>query len=302
MRLFGTKPIPPTALPPCCPYAEASLLLLGRQMAQQNRARTGVQSLAEVEFKVFSQWGDDGIIQWLLAQLEPLPHTFIEFGVEDYRESNTRFLLFNDNWSGLVMDGSPAHIATIQNADYYWKYELQARQAFVDRENINALLADWPYEREIGLLHIDIDGNDYWVWEALTAVSPVVAIVEYNSVFGSQRALTIPYAPGFVRSTKDHVSNLYYGASLAALVHLATTKGYVFIGSNSAGNNAYFVRQDRLPASLTPKTVAEGYVGSKFRESRAADGTLTLLTGPARAQAIQGLPVVNVVTGQTESF
>jgi hypothetical protein len=83
---------------------------------------------------------------------------------------------------------------------------------------------------------------------------------------------------------------------------LATTKGYVFIGSNSAGNNAYFVRQDRLPASLTPKTVAEGYVGSKFRESRAADGTLTLLTGPARAQAIQGLPVVNVVTGQTESF
>jgi len=106
--------------------AEQQRLMLGRLLAEGARSRNGIDSLAAVEFRVFSQFGDDGIIQWLLAHLD-LPHkTFIEFGVEDYRESNTRFLLLNDNWSGLVMDGSAANVAAITGSEYFPRHALLA--------------------------------------------------------------------------------------------------------------------------------------------------------------------------------
>jgi hypothetical protein len=180
-------------------------------------------SLSAVEFKIFSQWGDDGIIQYLLRQLDFPHHTFIEFGVADYLESNTRFLLMHDNWSGFVIDSSPANIQKLQRSYFFWQYDLQARAAFCDRDNINALLQEPGFDPEVGILHIDIDGNDYWVWQAISVISPIVAIVEYNSVFGSDRAITIPYDPDFDRTTAHH-SNFYFGASLAALYQLGKSE------------------------------------------------------------------------------
>jgi len=100
-----------------------------------------------------------------------------------------------------------------------------------------------------------VDGNDYWIWDAVRAVCPVVVIVEYNSVFGSEHAITIPYDPTFQR-TKGHFSNLYWVASLKALALLARQKGYTCVGCNSNGNNAYFVRDDRLGALRPLEVVA----------------------------------------------
>jgi hypothetical protein len=257
-------------------------------------------SLSAVEFKIFSQWGDDGIIQYLLRQLDFPHHTFIEFGVADYLESNTRFLLMHDNWSGFVIDSSPANIQKLQRSYFFWHYDLQARAAFCDRDNINALLQEPGFDPEVGILHIDIDGNDYWVWQAISVISPIVAIVEYNSVFGSDRAITIPYDPDFDRTTA-HPSNLYFGASLAALYQLGKAKGYALIGCNSAGNNAYFVRQDKL-GKLQAVSVQQGYVESKFRESRDRSGNLNYLRAQQRLQAIAGLSVVNVATGELEQL
>jgi len=97
-------------------------------------------------------------------------------------------------------------------------------------------------------MNADIDGNDYWIWQSLDVVKPVITIVEYNSVFGDKHAITIPYDRAFNR-TKAHYSNLYWGASLRALCILAEQKGYVFVGSNSSGNNAYFVKQTKLAGS-----------------------------------------------------
>ena len=153
---------------------------------------------------------------------------------------------------------------------------------------------------EIGLLHIDIDGNDYWVWEALGAIEPAIAIVEYNSVFGPERAITVPYQPDFDR-TRAHPSNLYFGASLAALRGLAERKGYVFIGCNSAGNNAYFVRRE-YAGQLSELVSSAHYVESAFRESRDEGGKLTYLGGATRLELIRGLPVVNVATMQVEAI
>ena len=278
---------------------ERMLLAQGSSLAMQVRALEGRRPFEEVEFKVFSQYGDDGIIQYLVQRLD-IPHrTFVEFGVEDYRESNTRFLLMHDNWAGLVMDGSAANVERIVRSEYYPQHELAARAAFVDCDNVNALVASAGFPRDLGLLHIDVDGNDYWLWECLEAVAPIVVVLEYNAVFGAERAITIPYDAAFQR-TRAHPSNLYFGASLAALVRLSQRKGYAFVGCNSAGNNAYFVRRDRMNALVRELSVAEGYVRSCFRESRDAGGMLDFATGDARLERIRGLPVVDLDTGQVE--
>lgn len=244
------------------------------------------------EFSVFSQFGDDGLIQYLLRELEPREHTFIEFGVESYQEANTRFLLQHDNWRGLVIDGSASNVEAIQRDRVYWRHELTAVESFITRENINDLILDAGFVGRVGILSIDIDGVDWWVWERLDAVDPLIVIAEYNSLFGPQATITVPYAPDFVR-TNAHHSNLYWGCSLNALCLLAERKGYVFVGSNAAGNNAYFVRKPDV-RSLIPLSSSEGYVESRFREARAPDGSLTFASGSERLAAIAELQAWDV--------
>lgn len=276
----------------------AETRMLAAQAAIRQTAAAGVlPRLADAELRVFSQFGDDGIIQYLIRLLDIRTTTFVEFGVENYTEANTRFLLVNDNWRGLILDANRGYMESVRRDSIYWRHDLTAAAAFIDRDNINALIADNGFRGELGILSVDIDGNDYWVWERIDVVNPVVVIAEYNSVFGSRRAATIPYDPTFYR-TSAHYSNLYWGCSLKALCVLAERKGYAFVGCNSAGNNAYFVRRDRL-GPLRPLTAAEGYVESRFRESRDADGNLTFLSGDTRRQAIAHLNVVDVETGET---
>ncbi len=251
------------------------------------------------EFKIFSQWGDDGIIQYLIHKLDFEHRTFVEFGVENYLEANSKFLLINNNWSGYVLDGSTSNVEQIKNSSLYWKYKLQAKDAFITAENINQLLLESSFGENIGILSIDIDGNDYWIWKTIK-IKPIVVIVEYNSVFGAQNPWTIPYQAGFIRN-KAHFSNLYYGTSLLSLYNLAQEKGYAFIGCNSAGNNAYFVRKDKLNG-LIPKSCEEGFVDAHFRESRNRAQQLTYLSDGARLDAIKGMPVYNTQNHQEEQI
>jgi len=259
-----------------------------------------IENIKDAEFKVFSQWGDDGIINYLVDIVDIKNKVFIEFGVEDYKESNTRFLLMNKNWSGLVMDGSKQYIKQIKKDPIYWKYDLIAKQAFITTENINALLEDEELTGTVGLLSIDIDGNDYWVWNAIEVVEPEIVVIEYNSVFGIERAITVPYRADFVRS-EAHFSNLYAGASLLALYELAETKGYCFLGCNSAGNNAYFVKKGKKE-KLNELLPSEGYVESKFREARNKDGTLNFARGNDRLEIIKGMEVYNTRKGEIEKI
>jgi hypothetical protein len=74
----------------------------------------------------------------------------------------------------------------------------QARAAFIDWENINDFIASAKFTPEVAILHIDLDGNDYWIWKAINVISPIVAIMEYNAVFGNDRPITVPYDKTFV--------------------------------------------------------------------------------------------------------
>jgi hypothetical protein len=276
-------------------------VLLGVIQAEATIKKNDYQSLADLEFKVFSQFGDDGIIQYLAHNLDLKYKTFIEFGVEDYFESTTRFLLQKDNWSGFIMDGSDENMARLKRAELYWKHDLNARAAFVTKENINNLIsagiADWE---GVDILHVDIDGNDYWVWKEIE-INPAVVIMEYNSNFGIERAITVPYDPSFYR-TKAHSRNLYWGSSLKALYLLAKQRGYEFIGCTSAGHNAYFVRKDMMNDRVRAVSLENGYVKSKYRESRDENGKLTYASSKERAEILKGLPVYDIELESVVSF
>ncbi|MBX9592553.1 MAG: hypothetical protein K2X43_24965 [Hyphomonadaceae bacterium] len=272
---------------------------LGRIEARQT-AQAVLGDFGSAEFKVYSQWGEDGIIEHLLRHVPIANATFIEFGVQDYSESNTRFLLTNRNWSGLVMDGSADNIATIRRDPIYWRHNLKTECTFITRENINDTIKKQGVSGDIGLLSIDIDGNDYWVWQAIDCVSPRIVVAEYNALFGATAAVSVPYEERFERS-RAHYSNLYWGCSLPAFAHLGEKKGYALVGGNSAGNNAFFVRRDVLGAlsAVTPKAA---FRPAKFRESRNEDCSLSYLDPADALKVIGHLNIVNVVTGSSTTI
>lgn len=281
--------------------SEASLLAMGAMLSKQQFLMNSTK-LNDYEFKIFSQFGDDGIIQYLIKNIEIKNEIFIEFGVGDYLESNTRFLMMNNNWSGFVMDGSEEAMNRLQNQRWYWKYSLTNKAIFIDKDNINGLLKSTGFS-DIGLLHIDLDGNDYHIFKEinLSKLNPSIIILEYNSVLGNERLITSPYDPGFIR-TKAHYSNLFYGASLPALNHEANKKGYSLIGSNLAGNNAYFIRKDLLNEKVKEMSIDLAFKESRFREGRNEDFSLSYLSGNERLEMIKGLEVLNIETNKIEKL
>jgi len=265
-------------------------VLSGKILARANGSLPPDAPLDAFEFSVFSQYGEDGIIQHLVNTVKPRIKEFVEIGVENYEESNTRFLVINNYWRGLVVDGSPSNVEFIRRDPLTVFYGLRSACAFIDAENVNAVITDNGFKGEIGLLSIDIDGNDYWIWKAIHCVEPDIVVVEYNALFGPERSVTIPYDREFDRA-KASESKLYYGASLGALCSLARQKGYFLVGCNSAGNNAFFVhrkhrnvmREITAPEAFNRQIFNEPSVHGKVPSSEVE-----------KKRLIQGLPLVEV--------
>ncbi len=250
------------------------------------------------EFKVFSQWGEDGIIQFLSRSIKIENKTFIEFGIADFLESNCRFLMMADLWHGYVIDGSSTYINRLKNSYYYYNYPLVAVSEFITKENIAGLLDASGFDKEVGILSVDVDGIDYHLLEALAEWRASIVIVEYNSLYGAERAVTVPYRPDFVRS-KIHCSCIYYGASLPAFHRLLKGRGYDLVGVNAAGSNAFFVRSDLLTEKVKAVALADTFRRSVFREARDEKGRLTFLSARESVHSISNLPLLDLETGTT---
>lgn len=278
---------------------EKGMILSAKSLISRNCDKQ-IKSLEEVEFKVFSQFGEDGIIQWLIHNTKIENKTFVEFGVEDYTEANTRFLLMNNNWTGLIIDGSESNIEKVKASEYYWRYNLTAIAEFITKDNINELIRGGGMAGDIGLLSVDIDGNDYWVLDNIDCIQPRILICEYNSIFGADKKVTVPYDAKFVRMDK-HYSCLYWGASISAFCDWAEEHNYYYVGSNMAGNNAFFVRKDCFDADKIPGRCND-YIESKFRESRDCNGRLDYMSGSSRLELIKNMKIVNLETGTTDTI
>lgn len=277
---------------------EAQLRLLQNALGRIELRQLRIEEHQDInshEFQVYSQWGEDGIIQFLVNNVCIENRIFIEFGVEDYQQSNTKFLLMNNNWSGLVIDSSQENISKIMRDEIYWNYNLKAICKFISKKNINKLIIDNGLAGDIGLLSIDVDGNDFWIWEAINAVNPVIVIVEYNYRLGINSSVTIPYIEKFNRKEAHH-SMIYFGASLKALCSLARNKGYIFIGCSSNGVNAFFLRKDKKESIIKELTPEEGYRRGGHCEFRNKEGVQTKMSPEDEIDFLNSLnlPLVTV--------
>jgi hypothetical protein len=204
----------------------------------------------------FSQNDEDGIIQEIFRRIGIANHSFVEFGSGDCLLNAGTYLLLC-GWKGLWIDSQADELAHIHNhfGAYEQSGDLVVKQAFITPENIDELLA--ANSEELDLLVIDIDGNDYYVWQAISRVRPRVVMIEYNATFRPPAALVQRYKKDFFWRGGN-----FYGASLKALEVLGRNKGYLLSGCNFVGTNAFFVREDVAGDCFSAPFTAEHH----FRE------------------------------------
>jgi hypothetical protein len=228
-------------------------ILLRLKYQEMRRNNVPLPPFDEVQFRSYSQNGEDGILLFIFSLIGTTSKTVVEICAGEGIECNAANLLINHGWRGLLFDGSAENVAAGQN--FYgrhkdtWLTPPTFASAWVTRDNVNQLITGRGYSGEIDLLSVDLDGIDYWVWKALECVNPRVVVVEYQLLLGADRPLTVPYREDFVA---DLTAPEYYcGATLAAFVKLGREKGYRLVGVERRGFNAFFVRagvgEDVLP-------------------------------------------------------
>lgn len=229
--------------------------------------KKNIPKLSDTGFRVFSQFEEDGKLLFIFSLIGMDNKQFVEIGSDDGINSNCANLFFNFGWYGLFIDSNKWSIKRGQK--FYnkypnpWQYKPKFICEKVTRENINQLIGENGFSGEIGLLSIDIDGNDYWVWDALSIIDPKVVIIETHNEFGLNDII-VPYDPKSDYSKKHPV---YHGASPIAMVKLAKKKGYRLVGANDLGFNFIFIKNDivdelipevNVESVLTHPSVKEG--------------------------------------------
>ena len=210
-----------------------------------------IRDLTPYEKRFRSQHGEDGILHALFSFLGAPHRYFVEFGAGDGRENNTRHLS-ELGWTGLRMDGGHESEA------------LGVRREFIDAGNINDLFRKYGVPDDFDLLSIDIDGNDYWVWKALDhRYRPRVVVMEYNANIPPEESRTVPYDPNFRWDGSD-----FFGASLLALKNLGARKGYVLVGCDSSGTNAFFVQEPLVEGCFIRREAGDLYRPPVYRGRR----------------------------------
>ena len=238
--------------------------------------------LLSERFGYLSQNEEDGLLLAIFKRIGTADRRFVEIGC-GMNGGNSGFLAQECGWSGLMVD---ARTASIEKVSVRFRgHPVQTAKQRVTREGVNELLEKYGFTGELDLLSIDIDGMDYWVWEAVRACSPRVVAIEYNWLFGADRAVTIPYASEFDLGAIGNRG--YRGASLAALAHLGRAKGYRLIATERV--NAFFLRNDLAP-DIREIEVARGY-----------RAPLNITRGKDVFQKIAkaGLPLVDVISGRS---
>jgi hypothetical protein len=241
---------------------QGTQILLSLKYQELLASRKPLPHFEEVECRVFSQNGEDGILLYIFSLIGTTNKKCIEICASNGLQCNTANLIINHGWIGLLFDGQKEFIE--QGQQYYSScldtliFPPRFVHAWVTAENVNSLIAENGVRGEIDLLSLDMDGIDYWVLKAIDVISPRVIVLEYNNLWGPEKAVTVPYRPDF-KAGFEGIYGVYSGASLMAFVKLLKVKGYRLVGCERYGYNAFFVKngigEDILPEVGTASCV-----------------------------------------------
>jgi hypothetical protein len=257
--------------------------LLRRQFLAEP-PRDAAEAAAHRRFGYRSQHDEDGIVYALLQTVGMPTRFLVDIGCGDYG-GNSSWLLQECGFRGLLIDASPIAVRLSQRQ--FTEARVEVRQATVSSRSVQALLAEHGVPEELDLLSIDVDGVDYWIWEAI-AQRPRLVVIEYNSAFGPTASVTVPDADGFVRPPAG-VERMYFGASLSALDALGRRKGYRLVLTDPTGTNALFIREDL--AAPFPATGAAEQFRMYWRHREAVEDVPDL----AAYFRAKDLPLIDIV-------
>ena len=254
-----------------------------------------ITRLEQSECKIFSQNGEDGILDYMISMLKIERPNFIEIGVGSYVEANTRFIYDRFSPKGIVIDVEKNVENKVFSNINPWKGDLRIIEENVSTDNINTIISE-NCNFEVDIFSLDIDSIDYWILDKLKSNISKIFVAEYNAVFGSKLEVTTPNIKNFDRK-EYHYSHLCFGMSLKALINIMVKKNFYFIGTNSVKNNAFFVSND-YPIDQYFKNLKiqniDYYVDANIRESRDIKGNLNYLSGEKKLREIYDCEVVDL--------
>jgi hypothetical protein len=216
-------------------------IALGKGGAMMHARNIDLTQPETWEFSGFSQNGEDGILDVLRKQLLDRNRYFIEIGSADGMQNNSSWLVVAEQYNGLMIEGNPRLVERAKRMLSNHSIGLDCINMFVSSENIHELKS-LALHSDPDVFSLDIDGIDYYIAKSIMdgGFRPKIFAVEYNSVFGPERNITIPYQKNFI-FTQAHSTQLYYGVSIGAWRKFFAHYGYRFVAVDSKGVNAFFV-------------------------------------------------------------
>jgi len=265
---------------------------------------SNIKYLSDVDYKIFSQNGEDGILDYLLYQLKIEKPKFMEIGVGDYSESNTRFIFDRCSPKGIIVDCIDDFENKVKKNIQLWRGELKIIEKFVAPNNINEIIQDNNLSKDLDIFSFDIDGIDYWVINELPKNFSKIAVLEYNSIFGPDKKVTVPKIKNFNRK-EYHYSCLCFGMSLNAAIDLMKKKNFYFLGTNMFRNNAFFISNEFDKESHFKSLIIKDIKNideANFTESRNINGELNYLHGKNKLNKISDCKVVDLNDGNLKKI
>jgi hypothetical protein len=234
---------------------QIQLSLSYRRLIEDSRT---LPRIADIGFKYHSQTDEDGILLFLFTIIGVSKKLCVEICAGDGVECNSANLILNHGWHGLLVDGNEELVEKGRmfygRSPQTYVYPPKFVCSWITRDGINELVKTNGFTGEIDLLSLDLDGVDYWIWEALDVVAPRVVVLEYQDILGPDRNWTVPYSDNFSSAAYPNTDGMpnFAGASLSAFVKLGRRKGYRLVGTNRYGYNAFFVKNG-LADQLLPE-------------------------------------------------
>ncbi len=228
----------------------------------------------DVGFRCYSQFDEDGIILYLLTLVGNKNKIVVEICCGDGQESMSANLIINHGFKGFLFDGS---LKKIQAAKKFFSKHKDCSlvkptitNKWITKENINNILYDNGVEGEIDILVVDMDGVDYYIWEAIDKINPRICVFEVHNVIPHNVSLTVPYSDDFDYLKQDKKLQDFRSVSPTAMNKLSEKKGYTFVGNNKHGFNVFYVRNDLLN-ELLPKPSLESIYDNEWSKKRSKD-------------------------------